>query len=73
MLNIRLIFNPPFSLDLNPIEFIWKSVKRIMPIAPINSEKDLKNTIREGVKRLSCGKSFAKSWNRKFPSKSISV
>jgi transposase len=27
---ITLIFLPPYSPDLNPIEFIWKSIKRII-------------------------------------------
>ncbi len=26
--DIILIFLPPYSPDLNPIEFIWKSIKR---------------------------------------------
>jgi transposase len=34
-LNISLVFLPPYSPDLNPIEYIWKSVKRIL------SEKNL--------------------------------
>jgi len=25
-LNIRLVFLPPYSPDLNPIEFLWKSI-----------------------------------------------
>ena len=28
LLNTRLIFLPPYSPDLNPIEFIWKSIRR---------------------------------------------
>ena len=27
-LGIALVFNAPYSLDLNPIEFIWKTLKR---------------------------------------------
>jgi putative transposase len=73
MLNIRLVFIPPYSPDLNPIQFIWKSVKRIVSITSINSEMDLKNTMKEGFLRLSCNKSFARSWNRKFLNKSILV
>ncbi|MGE5350874.1 MAG: IS630 family transposase [Acidobacteriota bacterium] len=29
-LGILLIFLPPYSPDLNPIEFIWKSIKRVV-------------------------------------------
>ena len=28
--NIHLVYLPPYSPDLNPIEFIWKSVKRVV-------------------------------------------
>ena len=29
-LNIRLVFLPSYSPDLNPIELIWKSIKRVV-------------------------------------------
>ena len=29
-LNIFLVFLPPYSPNLNPIEFIWKDVKRVI-------------------------------------------
>jgi transposase len=29
-LNIRLVFLPPYSPHLNPIEFIWKPMKRVI-------------------------------------------
>ncbi|MFZ2071794.1 MAG: transposase [Halobacteriota archaeon] len=28
-LGIYLVFLPPYSPDLNPIEFVWKSLKRL--------------------------------------------
>jgi transposase len=71
LLNIQLIFLPPYSPDLNPIEFIWKSVKRIVSVASINSEEDLKDRIREGFLKLSASNTFAKSWKRKFIDESI--
>jgi transposase len=30
ILDIELIFLPPYSPQLNPIELIWKSIKRII-------------------------------------------
>jgi transposase len=63
LLDIQLIFLPPYSPDLNPIEFIWKSVKRIVSI---NSEEDLKDLVREGFLELSAKLTFAKSWKSKF-------
>lgn len=71
LLNIKLIFLPPYSPDLNPIEFIWKSVKRIVSVASINSEDDLKDRIRDGFLELSASLTFAKSWNKKFLNESI--
>ena len=29
-LDVRLVYLPPYSPDLNPIEFIWKSLKRVV-------------------------------------------
>jgi putative transposase len=28
-LGVHIVYLPPYSPDLNPIEFIWKSVKRV--------------------------------------------
>lgn len=30
MNGIELVFLPPYSPDLNPIEYIWKSIKRVV-------------------------------------------
>lgn len=70
-LDIRLVFLPPYSPDLNPIEFIWKSIKRIVSTASINSEEDLKSEVKRGFLRLSGSRSFAKNWMEKFITKSI--
>ena len=72
-LNIKLIFLPPYSPDLNPIEFIWKSVKRIVSIAAINSEDDLKGRIKEGFEKLSRSLTFAKSWILRFMNQNIKM
>ena len=72
-LNIKLIFLPPYSPDLNPIEFIWKSVKRAVSIAAINSEYDLKSRIKEYFDKLSLSQTFAKSWILRFMNKSIKM
>ena len=52
--------------DAYPIEFIWKSIKRIISEAKINSEKGMKKVIRKGFKELSSKGSFARSWRKKF-------
>ncbi|MEM3191769.1 MAG: transposase [Nitrososphaeria archaeon] len=63
--------HPPYSPDLNPIEFIWKSVKRIVSVASINSEEDLKVRIRNDFLEVSASLTFARSWNRNFLDSSI--
>ena len=72
-MNIRLLFLPPYSPDLNPIEFIWKSIKRTVSTAAINSEYDLKRIISNGFNHLSKSLGFAKSWINKFLNNSIKM
>ena len=70
-LNMILVFLPPYSPDLNPIEFIWKSVKREVPITPVYSEEELKDTVRRTFMNLSARLALAKRWSEKFLNKSI--
>ena len=37
-LNIELIYLPPYSPDLNPIEYLWKNIKRIISISSIEAK-----------------------------------
>ena len=49
-LNISLVYLPPYSPDLNPIENVWKSVKRVVPEkSPLNTE-ELKEAIAKPSK-----------------------
>lgn len=67
VLNISLIFLPPYSPDLNPIEYIWKSVrKRLSQIESIKSEWSLKETIRTTFHRQAKKLSFAENWIKTF-------
>ena len=72
-LNIKLVFLPPYSPDLNPIEFIWKNVKRIVSIVAINFEDDLKSRIKDSFEKLSCSLTFAKSWILRFMNEGIKI
>lgn len=65
-LNISLVYLPPYSPDLNPIEFIWKSVKRQISNTFIASELHLKHIVQALFYRFSSSLSFAKSWIDKF-------
>ena len=41
-MSIRLVFLPPYSPDLNPIEFLWRSIESVVPGTFIVSEWHLK-------------------------------
>ena len=65
-LNISLVYLPPYSPDLNPIENIWKGVKRfVSENSPLNVE-ELKKIVAKAFKKLTGSISFAKSWIEKF-------
>lgn len=64
--NIRLVYLPPYAPDLNPIEFIWKTIKRVISVTFIANRDDLRQQItltwNDAVKHCS----YAKSWVEKF-------
>ncbi|MBW9221994.1 IS630 family transposase [Methanothermococcus sp. SCGC AD-155-C09] len=61
-LDIQLVYLPPYSPDLNPIEYVWKSVKRyISEESPLNIKK-LKEIISKSFKKLTKSISFAGSY-----------
>ena len=65
-LSISLVYLPPYSPDLNPIENVWKSVKRaVSEASPLNVD-ELKETIAKAFKKLTGSISFAKGWIEKF-------
>lgn len=63
---IELIFLPPYSPDLNPIEFIWKSIKRIISKEFIVNLDHMRSIIRDNFQIYSSQISFAKRWIEKF-------
>lgn len=63
---ILLVFLPPYSPDLNPIEFIWKSIKRVLSKVFIKDEKLLRGIILGAFTKFSRSLSFAWSWIQKF-------
>ncbi|VUT28140.1 MAG: hypothetical protein SYNGOMJ08_00702 [Candidatus Syntrophoarchaeum sp. GoM_oil] len=44
-LEIYLVYLPPYSPDLNPIEFIWKSIKRVVSISFVENVEVLREII----------------------------
>ena len=65
-LDIYLVHLPPYSPDLNPIEYIWKSLKRIISSEFVKTLDEMKEKIATGWKTLSGSLSFAKHWISEF-------
>ena len=65
-LRIDLIFLPPYSPDLNPIEYLWKAIKRVVSKMFINSRESMCSAIESAFSTLSKSMGYAKSWVLKF-------
>ena len=65
-IGIYLVYLPPYSPDLNPIEFIWKSIKRIISLSFVRHLEELKQIINDAFAVLSQRLSFARAWVKKF-------
>lgn len=63
---IELVYLPPYSPDLNPIELIWKSIKRIVSREFILDLDHMRRIIRDAFQKFSSQLSFAKRWIEKF-------
>ena len=66
MITKRLSWYSSYSPDLNPIEFIWKSIKRVISIVFVENVEALKKIIERTFYKLAKSLSFAKSWIEKF-------
>lgn len=65
-LDIRLAYLPPYSPDLNPIEQVWRCLKREISTAFFVTKRKFLVLIEEAHHRLSGSFSFAKGWFQKF-------
>lgn len=65
-LDITLVFLPPYSPDLNPIEFIWKSIKREISSMFLMCKEELKEIVETLFYAFASSISFAKAWTEKF-------
>jgi putative transposase len=65
-LNIELIYLPPYSPDLNPIEYLWKSIKRVVSISKIENKQELVDIVRERFIDLAANLSMARMWIPRF-------
>jgi putative transposase len=66
LLDIVLVFLPPYSPDLNPIEFIWKSIKKELSSRIFMTKEEVRDVVEEMFYKFSSSLSFAKSWIQKF-------
>ena len=65
-LDIELIYLPPYSPDLNPIEYLWKSIKRIISASEIENKLELIEIVRDSFLGLAANLSSARSWIPRF-------
>jgi len=65
-LNINLVFLPSYSPDLNPIEFIWKTVKRELSSLFIETKVQIRKLIQKYFIHYSESLSFARKWIKRF-------
>ncbi len=65
-LDIALVYLPPYSPDQNPIEYIWKSVKRVISDRFVKNLEEMKMVIARSFLEFSTRLSFARSWMSKF-------
>ena len=71
-LDIEMVFLPSYSPDLNPIEFIWKSIKRIISTRFMENLAMMKESIATAYSKLSVSLGFASYWIRDYLGGSIS-
>lgn len=64
--DIELVFLPRYSPDLNPIEFIWKTIKREVSLKFIHSLFDLQQIITTVWEASAKKCSYAKYWIDRF-------
>jgi len=65
-LDISLTYLPPYSPDLNPIEQVWRGLKRELSTAVFRSKAEFQALIEKTYQKLSTRLSFAKGWIQKF-------
>ena len=61
-----MVYLPPYSPELNPIEFIWKSIKKVVSREFIVDLDHMRGIIRDKFQECASHLSFAKRWIEKF-------
>jgi transposase len=66
MLDIQLVFLTPYSPDLNPIEYIWKDVKKEVSTTFITCKEAMRELIAGQFNELSESITYARAWIATF-------
>ncbi|RPF51421.1 DDE superfamily endonuclease, partial [Methanobrevibacter gottschalkii DSM 11977] len=70
LLNIILVHLPPYSPQLNPIEQVWKSIKRITYTTFVETKEELIKLFKKEYYKIINNKSFFNKWVSKYILKS---
>ena len=65
-LGIYLVYLPPYSPDLNPEQFIWKSIKRVLSLSFPSNLEEMKQIITKSWYEFAGCLSYAKYWIERF-------
>lgn len=65
-LNIKLVFLPPYSPHLNPIEFIWKTIKRVISKNRIIDRPHMTSLMEERYLQEASRSSYFSYWTAIF-------
>ena len=65
-LGIRLVFLPPYSPHLNPIEFIWKTLKRSVSKIRFLDRENMTSLLGERFMKESAKTSYFEYWRALF-------
>ena len=71
--NIDLVFLPPYSPELNPIEYIWKSIKRVVSRTFIRDLDHIKEIIESSFMVCAGHISYARKWIDMFLEDKVKV
>lgn len=66
ILNVELVFLPTYSPDLNPIEDLWKIIKRVVYSSHYTDEHDLINIILDEFYKNVGRESLTENWVEDF-------
>ncbi len=65
-LGIYFAYLPPYSPDLNPEQFIWKSIKRVLSLSFPSNLAEMKQIITKSWYEFAASLSYAKCWIERF-------